>query len=376
MSDLREYLHEVQRRRAAYDEESVSDLAGLFRERDRRPPTMFHDSSFLYLRSYSADEGVRPLPGVTFWLSPDLLVRPVTSTGAYTTTLVAGQTYVLTALLRNRGDLAVPSAKVEFFLTDPTLGFDVRYATRLTRLETVPAAWVPSGGSASVDFRWTVPASESGHKCLFARAFSFSPLELPLDDHALDPRLDRHIAQHNLHIVGQAQPFGFTVVHRPTARLRLLLQALEPEQLLALQHPVLADVTPAREFRREGLLRQAGIDVVESPGDVGLEPEEDSLMLSTHDPEGPDPADVRELEGALREVLHAVAAGRTTMAANRDLVQRYREMNTHTGQSRLTMTTPDLGLGRGEAVALTLTATDDNMPEPEVAGGVTIVLTG
>ena len=146
---------------------------------------------------------------------------------------------MIRTVLRNRGDLAVPSAKVELFLTDPTLGFDTRFATRLTGLGSVPSAWVPSGGSAAAEFVYTVPPTEAGHKCLFARTFSFSPLELPLDDFALDPRLDRHVAQQNLNIVGQAQAFAFNLVHRPNARIRIALRPLQPEELLALRHPVL-----------------------------------------------------------------------------------------------------------------------------------------
>ena len=229
-----EYVAELRKRREAYSEEALARLREVFHRRDRKPPEVFHDSSFLYIRSFDGDIGIRPFSGIVHWHSPDLLVSPITSVGAYTTTLQAGDTYVIRTVLRNRGDLAVPSAKVELFLTDPTLGFDTRFATRLTGLGNVPSAWVTSGGSAAAEFAYTVPPTEAGHKCLFARCFSFSPLELPIDDFALDPRLDRHVAQQNLNIVGQAQAFAFNLVHRPNARIRIALRPLQPEELLAL----------------------------------------------------------------------------------------------------------------------------------------------
>ena len=112
-----------------------------------------------------------------------------------------------------------------------------------------PARGSRPAASAAAEFAYTVPPTESGHKCLFARCFSFSPLDLPIDDFALDPRLDRHVAQQNLNIVGQAQAFAFNLVHTPNARLRIALRPLQPEELLALRHPVLADVGPRGSFR-------------------------------------------------------------------------------------------------------------------------------
>src|SRR5687767_11091597 len=106
-----EYLHGLQKRRELYRGGMVSELKALFQQRDRRPPEEFHDSSFLYMRSYDADLGVRPFTGVDHWRSPDITLSPVTSVSAYTTSLNAGETYLIRCALRNRGDLAVPSAK-------------------------------------------------------------------------------------------------------------------------------------------------------------------------------------------------------------------------------------------------------------------------
>ena len=372
-----EYVSELRKRREAYSEEALARLREVFHRRDRKPPEVFHDSSFLYIRSFDGDIGNRPFSGIVHWHSPDLLVSPISSVGAYTTTLQAGDTYIIRTVLRNRGDLAVPSAKVELFLTDPTLGFDTRFATRLTGLGNVPSAWVTSGGSAAAEFAYTVPPTEAGHKCLFARCFSFSPLELPLDDFALDPRLDRHVAQQNLNIVGQAQAFAFNLVHRPNARIRIALRPLQPEELLALRHPILADVRPAREFPQRGWGRLTGIKLTETDGEgIVVEEEREGVGFSSEDRAGFDLGSQRELESAVREVLNAVQAGKTKLSQHRDLLAKFREMTGQVRRSRFAMTVPDIGLQPGQAVGLEMAALDQNTDPPDAFGGIMIIIVG
>jgi hypothetical protein len=371
-----EYVRDLQALRRRYLDEGRNELQALFKRRDRKPPEEFHDSSFLYMRSYDADVGVRPFSNIVHWHSPDITLSPVTAVGAYTTSLVAGETYLIRCWLRNRGDLAVPSAKVELFLTDPTLGFDTRFATNLT-LGNVPSAWVGSGASAAAEFLYTVPPTESGHKCLFSRTFSFSPLELPVDDFALDPRLDRHVAQQNLNIVGQAQAYSFHWIHAPNARQRIELQALEPEALLALRHPVLADVKPAAEFPRRGWGRLAGIELTQGgTRDLAVEQASEGINVASTDMEGLDLDAQRELNTAVRETLLAVYAGRTRMSDHRDLFARFREMNAQARRSTFAMRIPDLGLGAGEAVGVDLRSVDENADPPEAAGGITLIIVG
>jgi hypothetical protein len=371
-----EYVRDLQALRRRYLDEARNELQALFKRRDRKPPEEFHDSSFLYMRSYDADVGVRPFSNIVHWHSPDITLSPVTAVSAYTTLLVAGETYLIRCWLRNRGDLAVPSAKVELFLTDPTLGFDTRFAKNLT-LGNVPSAWVGSGASAATEFPYTVPPTESGHKCLFARTFSFSPLERPVDDFALDPRLDRHVAQQNLNIVGQGQAYSFQWVHAPNARQRIELQALAPEALLGLRHPVLADVKPAAEFPRRGWGRLAGIELTEGgTRDLAVEQASEGITVASTDREGLDLDAQRELHAAVRETLHAVYAGRTRFSDHRDLFAKFREMNAQALRSTFAMRIPDLGLGAGEAVGADLRSVDENADPPEAVGGITLIIVG
>lgn len=372
-----EYLKSLLlRREKQTDPRAVEELQRLFKRRDRRPPEEFHDSSFLYMRSYDADLGARPFSGIVFWHSPDLTLTPTTGVAAYTTTLNAGDTYMIRCALRNRGDIGVPSAKVELFLTDPTLGFDTRFATNLT-LGQVPSAWVPSDSNAAVEFAYTVPPTESGHKCLFARTFSFSPLDLPIDDFALDPRLDRHIAQQNLNIVGQSQAYSFGMVHLPNARLQIHIRALEREELLLLRHPVLADVEIAREFPRRGWGRLSRLQLKEpGGGQVAVREAPEGLVIDARDRGGVSPDEQREVKTKVREALRAVQAGKAKLADYRELLRRFRKMNAEARRSTFAMTLPDIGLQPRQAIGLEITGIDETIGEPEVFGGITLVVVG
>jgi hypothetical protein len=371
-----QYVRDLQALRERYRDEAVPEVQKLFKRRDRKPPAEFHDSSFLHIRSYDADFGVRPFSNIEHWHSPDITLSPLTSVGAYTTSLVAGETYQIRCWLRNRGDLAVPSAKLELFLTDPTLGFDTRFATRLT-LGNVPSVWVGSGASAAAEFLYPVPAAESGHKCLFARAFSFSPLELPIDDFQLDPLLDRHVAQQNLNIVGQSEAYSFQWVHAPNARFAIELQPLEPDALLALRHPVLADVKPSADFPRRGWGKLTGIDVKEAgTEDFAVTQGSEGVTLESVDKAGFDLDAQRALKAEVRETLQAVYAGRTRISDHRELFTRFRAMNAQARRSTFTMTIPDLGLDAREAIGLDMRSVDQNGEPAETIGGITLIIVG
>jgi hypothetical protein len=362
--------------RSHYLKEGQARLQEEFKRRDREEPPIFEDSSFLFIRSYDGDQGIRPMPNVPHWRSPDVLLSPASSVGAYTTTLKAGDAYLVQVALRNRGDLAVPSAKVELYLTDPTLGFDTRFAANLT-LGKVPTAWVPSGGSEKASFLWTVPPTQSGHKCLFARTFSFSPLDLPIDDYALDPRIDRHVAQQNLNIEAQAMPFQFNLIHAPQARMRIEMHAMTPTEFLGLRHPVLADVTPATDFPSRGLLRRAQVEPLRiGSADANIKQDERGMSLEFFDQEGADLDKQRALKGKVWEVAAAVSAGAERFSQHRELLKEFRQMNAQARLTTFAMKVPDLGLQPGQAVGVEITAIDENLDTPMLAGGITLVIVG
>jgi hypothetical protein len=375
-----EYIRDLRRLREKYVDFVREEVEPLFHnndQRERRPPRHFVDSSYLYIRSFNGDTGSRPFANQVFWLSPDITVSPISSLGTYTQTLNAGETYALTCALRNRGDLAVPSAKVEFWLTDPSLGFDTRYATNLT-LGRVASTWVNAYGSSQVTVSYTVPPTESGHKCLFARVFSFSPLDLPLDNFRLDPPLDRHIGQLNLNIIGQGQPFMFNAIHAPNAEWVVQFLPLAAEELLALRHPVLADVTPAREFPGEGWGERTRIELADSDArSVDMARQNDGVLLFANDPEGVDLGTQRELRRMVRDALAEIDAGKARPADHRDLFAKFRDINGQTRRSTFRMEVPDLGLGAGQAAAVHIRATDRELGDHDAAlGGITLLVVG
>jgi hypothetical protein len=380
IEEANEFIRRLQEQRGAYERFTEDRVTPLFLDNDqgeRRPPRHFKDSSFLYMRSYDGDNGSRPFSNQVFWLSPDINVSPVSSSSTYTRTLNVGETYNISCVLRNRGDLAVPSAKVELWLTDPSLGFDTRFANHLT-LGTVPSAWVSSNAMAVVNSTYTVPPTDIGHKCLFARAFSFAPLDVPIDDFRLDPTIDRHIAQQNLNIVQQGQPFHFNWIHAPNANQVIQFVPMNRDEVLALRHPILAEASPIDEFPVEGWTQMTMVELTETNAEeIEISTEHNSLVVSTRDADSIDLATLREINLKVRQVLTEIHAGETHMADHRELFAKYREVNSHARRSIFKMQVPDLGLREGQAVGVHIRSIDSiNNGTGEVLGGVTLLIVG
>jgi hypothetical protein len=325
--------------------------------------------------------GERPLPGaVEFWHSPDIRVTPVSATSAYTKTLEAGQTYWIECTVRNRGDLMVPSANVEFFLTNPTLGFNTKFAKKIG----VTSGWIDSMGSAKVAMKYLVPGTEGGHKCLFARAFSFSPLDIPLDDDQLLPFFDRHVAQLNLMIVPQASVFHFELVHLLNTMETISLVALNQNQLLSLRHPFLADFDVAQHAAHQFVgqlqpeilnLRQEGmIGEINFGRDFQTHGNLSSFSFSSHHPEGVDVHRQAEVAQATLAALQEIDAGHVKPSVFRDLFRTYREMSEQMQVTRFALPLPNFGLQPGQAVGIQVRNT--NSMTQAVKGGITLIVTG
>src|SRR5690606_18035557 len=143
---IQAYIRELNAQRAAYAKKAPKLTARLYsrQSKDGRKPDTVNDSSFLYIRSYEGDAGIRPFNNILFWNSPDINISPVTDIGNFGTTLHAGHTYTINCRLHNRGDITVPFPKVEAFLTTPTLGLDTRFAD-LLGLTQLPGLLLPAG---------------------------------------------------------------------------------------------------------------------------------------------------------------------------------------------------------------------------------------
>ena len=378
--DIRAYVAELKSRTAKSQAEARRRLNPLFgrdgREGGRKGPDDFVESSFLYMRSCDADTGSRPIPCPVFWLSPDLRVAPVSNLGMPTRQLQAGQTYRLTATLRNRGDLIVPSAKVEFWLVTPSLGFDTRHATKIG----VTAGMVMPFGATEVGLDYTVPPSMSGHRCLFARAFSFAPLDIPVDDFALNPVIDRHVAQLNLDIVAQGTTFRLDWIHHRNAREALEILPMDAATLRAIRREEMAPLTLTAPRLRGGmaeLLRR--IELSATPPEVrgariGVERSETGLVLTSTDRRATGIDAQLGLTRQAQAVIAAMEAGKTVGEEGRKILRAFRAMTAETLRTEVTLALPDLGLKRNRGLALQVVRRD--LSTGQVTGGVALVVAG
>lgn len=373
LTEIRETIAETTARRKKAGAVFAREIAPLYAKDDRKPPREVVDSSYLFMRSCDADQGFRPLPCPVFWLSPDIRVMPLSVLGGVTRELVAGRAYRLVATLRNRGDLAVPAAKVEFFLTDPTLGFDTRYATRLG----VAQARVEAQGAVELGIDYLVPQGLAGHHCLFARAFSFAPLDLPLSDYALDPVIDRHVTQANLTFVAGGTSLQLSVIHLPNADelIRILPMTLAELRALRVELPGgLRPVSPrlAGEFAGKISLK---LEPARAKGaKIGAEPVEGGLALIARAAGHPSVEEQAEVMKALIAVRRTRIKEDTAPALRRKLEAAYRQMTGASLRSLLRLELPDFGLKPTEAAAFSIQRT--NRTTGMTTGGVALFVTG
>lgn len=374
---IKTYIAELNARATKSQAEARRRLNPLFGRDDRRKgPDGFVESSFLYMRSCDADNGSRPIPCPAFWLSPDLRVAPTSNLGVPTRLLQAGQTYRLTATLRNWGDLIVPSAKVEFWLVTPSLGFDTRFATKIG----VVSGMVMPYGAVEMGLDYTLPPSLSGHRCLFARAFSFAPLDIPVDDYALNPVIDRHVAQLNLDIVAQATTFSLDWVHHRNAREALEIVPMDAATLRAIRREELAPIALTAVRPRGGLgelTRRIEITakLPEGPGlSVRTERTENGLMLASQDREAYSIDSQLGLTKSAQALIAAMEKGKQIGDEGRKVLREYRAMTEQTTRTQVELALPDLGLRPNRGIALTIQRRD--LASGAITGGIALVIVG
>lgn len=369
------HVAELDARAAKSQDDARRTLNPLFQRGDDRKqgPKDFVESSYLYMRSCDADAGSRPIPCPVFWVSPDLRIAPLSNLGAPTRELRAGDAYRLTATVRNRGDLMVPSAKVEFWLVNPSLGFDVRFATKVG----VAAGRVQAHGASEVSLDYVVPPAVSGHRCLFARVFSFSPLDIPLDDYALDPLIDRHVAQLNLNIVAQAQTLLLDWVHLRNAAERLEIVPMTTAGKKALRLETMAPLTLASSTRSRELVGAIGMDLIPARDErVRITVERTALGFDLHSvADGAAAIDERlALRKQAQEALQGLERGRGQMRQFAKLFASYRATTAQSVRSQVRLAIPDMKLKTTQGIALQIQRRD--IATRQVVGGIALVVTG
>lgn len=167
------------------------------------------ETTFLFIGTYAGDEGFRPLPpDLVFWRSPDIEIykdgHPVA-----TNNINQGEEYQIVVTVTNNGDMNCPNFNLELFFTNPSLGFNLANATLLG----IKRGSVNRHSQTDISFDIIATGSFIGHRCLFARVVSTSSNEFPLTADGLDAINDRHVAQHNIHVIQQENHFTLQVNH-------------------------------------------------------------------------------------------------------------------------------------------------------------------
>src|SRR4030095_1795293 len=174
-----------------------------------RAEGQFSDRTFLYIKSFSGDDGSRPIAGgIVFWNSPSVELFdgniPIP-----TNQLKAGKNYTIEVNIDNGGDLEAASCIVDLFICDPALGFVFASAKQIgiQHVEAQPHK------STKVYFNLLAGPEHIGHRCLFARVYSFSTRDFPAKADAFETVNDRHIGQQNLSIVteGELMKIDFSI---------------------------------------------------------------------------------------------------------------------------------------------------------------------
>lgn len=335
--------------------------------KQRRPPRDFKDSSYLFIRSYEGDNGTRPGANVAYWRSPDLNVSPVSSLNSYTTELNVGTLYNIKCLVHNRGDLMVPSAKVEFYLVTPSLGFDTRFAKKLGLTST----WVDCYGSAEVNIQYLIPPADAGHRCLFARVFSFSPLDIPVHDTLLNPIQDRHIGQKNLNIAAQQSQMQMNILHMPEAQLTVNFVPLGREAILALRHPSAVDFRIV-DYKQE--IPGFKLAFAERTMNAKLDYTNGAVHFSFNGKGKFSLEDQKRITAEMDRIRKLILSGEGKPSQFKKQWDEYRQMMLENRMTPLNLAIPHLGLQKGEMTGFDIVAT--NNLNGEVFGGITLLVIG
>jgi hypothetical protein len=166
---------------------------------------------YLFLRAFPGDTGTRPVPG-PFWESPDVYILPGVAPHAAPPvpaqlgqTALAGKDNTIYAHVWNLGRAPAREVVVEFYVCDPSIGFNPAGA----RLKGTAFTNLGARGSGNCHKvvkcpeSWVAEYVNGGHECLLVRAWDVAadPMTTP----EWDARVNRHLGQRNIHVVAAGQ---------------------------------------------------------------------------------------------------------------------------------------------------------------------------
>jgi hypothetical protein len=165
---------------------------GSRRDRHERKPRFKVE---LLCRTFAGDTGLRPLPNIVFWESPDIAIDGPAGDPDIAT---PGQANRVNVHIWNLGLADCWAAHVDLYWCNPSVGINPAVANAIGS-QVVPLA---AGQHAVVSFDWVPVLVNNGHECLVAQVYDpvSDPVVAPFN-----PVQDRHVGQRNVSVVQVAQ---------------------------------------------------------------------------------------------------------------------------------------------------------------------------
>lgn len=215
---------ELDRRPADDKDRENFEKDGSRKERDEHKPQF---SVELLCRTFAGDSGVRPLPNLMFWESPDIWIEGPSGDPDIAT---PGTINKVMVHIWNLGLADCWAAHVDLYWCDPAVGINAQSAQAIGSTVIDLAA----GQHRIVEFDWTPVMANDGHECLVAQVYDpvSDPIVAPFN-----PVQDRHVAQRNVSVISlpAGQPLNYVFytqnLSRSIAAVTLEVQRLEGEAL-------------------------------------------------------------------------------------------------------------------------------------------------
>jgi hypothetical protein len=165
---------------------------GSRKDRDERKPPFKVE---LLCRTFAGDVGLRPLPNMVFWESPDIVIEGPSGDPDVAT---PGQVNKVNVHIWNLGLADCWAAHVDLYWCNPSVGINPAVANAIGA-KVVPLA---AGQHTVVSFDWVPVLVNNGHECLVAQVYDpvSDPIVAPFN-----PVQDRHVGQRNISVVQVAQ---------------------------------------------------------------------------------------------------------------------------------------------------------------------------
>jgi hypothetical protein len=249
----------------------------------------------LLCRTFAGDAGLRPLPNMVFWESPDIVIEGPSGDPDVATPGVVNKVKVH---VWNLGLADCWASHVDLYWCNPSVGINPAVANPIGS-KVVPLA---AGQHSVVSFDWTPILVNAGHECLVAQVYDpvSDPVVAPFN-----PVQDRHVGQRNISVVQVAanQVVNFDVFSQnlglTQANTLIEVQKLEGEALEILALSMGRDVWPLAGGTEVELSRPAVIQ-------VPTHPHARDLMTGTFREtlqEVPGPSESRRVMGVMRTLV-------------------------------------------------------------------------